>query len=127
MNLSVFRRYTAPALLLTVLWLLATHNSAYWALLHRVTAGQGFWFGASLVLFTAGVLTLLLSLLTFGRLTRYVLVTLLCLSSVAAYFMDSMGIMIDRAMIENVFQTDRVEALELLNPGLISTVLLIGV
>ena len=127
MNPSLFRRYTAPALLLTVLWLLAVHNNAYWRLLFDLSSAQGAWFTVSLVVFTAGLVTLLLSVLTFGRLTRYVLVTLICVSAAAAYFMDNMGVMIDRAMIENLFQTDRVEAFELLNTRLLLEFLLLGV
>jgi lipid A ethanolaminephosphotransferase len=127
MKLNFFRRYSAPALILTVFWLLLVDNAAYWRTVVEQSANHGPWFLVSFGLFSFAALTLILSLLTFGRLTRYVLVTLLLIASIAAYFMDAMGIMIDRAMIENVVQTDRVEALELVNPGLALRVVLAGV
>lgn len=125
MNLSLFRRYTAPAVLLAATWLVVAHNAPYWRLLTG-QAGQDPWFLASLALFTLAVVNLVLSLLTFGRATRYVLALLLCVSAAAAWFMGHMGVMLDKGMIENVFETDRVEALELLNPGVVLNVLLLG-
>ena len=127
MNLAFFRRYTAPAVLLTTTWLLLTANGSYWRLVTEQAANHGTWFLVSFALFSIAILNLVLSLLTYGRLTRYVLVVMLLVAAVAAYFMDGMGIMIDQEMIENVFQTDRVEAFELLNPGLVLRVLLLGV
>lgn len=125
MNLSVFRRYTAPAVLLAAVWLVVTHNTPYWRLLIEQT-GHSPWFLASLGVFTVAVVNLVLSLLTFGRTTRYVLALLLCVSAAAAWFMSHMGVMLDKGMIENVFETDRVEALELLNPGVVLNLLLLG-
>lgn len=107
--------------------MLLAHNASYWHSVSADVSDAGPWFLVSLAIFTLSTVVLLLSLLTYGRFTRYVLVLLLCMSAVAAYFMDSMGIMIDREMIENVFQTDRAEALELLNPGLVLKTLLLGV
>jgi lipid A ethanolaminephosphotransferase len=125
MNLSLFRRFTAPALLLTAMWLVLVVNTRYWHLLWDQVANP--WFFGSLVLFTLAIMSLVLSLLTFGRLTRFVLVVLLCVSAAAAYFMDSLGIMIDREMVENILQTDRAEAMELLNARLVFSMLLLGV
>ena len=75
----------------------------------------------------AGVNFLLLWLVCFRRTTKPVVITLLMLSSVAAYFMDSYNIVIDKTMLLNVAHTDVAEATDLLSLKLVLYFVLLGV
>ncbi len=81
----------------------------------------------SLVIVFGGCTLLLLGTICFGRATKPVLAVILLLSSLAACFMDSYGIIISDDMLRNVAQTNPAEALELFNPKLLAYVLLLGV
>ncbi len=70
---------------------------------------------------------LLLSLICFPRTTKPVVITLLMLSSVAAYFMDSYNTIIDESMLRNAVRTDPGEVTDLLSLKLVLYVLLLGV
>ncbi len=73
------------------------------------------------------VLNALLTLLAFRPILKPVLIFLFIATSFAAYFMNHYGVVIDAAMMQNVFETDMREAAELLNWSLLFTVLLLGV
>lgn len=117
-------RFAAPAILLTALWLTLADNGHLWALVSSLPAGRGFM--ASVFLFIVALVTLLLTMLTFGRATRFLLSALLLVSAAAAYFMNRYGILLDQGMIENVFETDRAEAMELLGPDLVAYLAVFG-
>lgn len=126
---SLFRRTPVPAILLVSVWLLVFDNGHYWRLLSDAQVEHGAaggWFFASLIIFSVAVVNLVLTFLSYGRTTRYVLSALLCVSAAAAYFMNHYGIMFDQGMIENIFETDRAEAMELLGPGLLFNLALLG-
>jgi lipid A ethanolaminephosphotransferase len=69
----------------------------------------------------------LLSLFGVGYLLKPVLATILIIAAAIGYFMSNYGIVIDRSMIQNLFETDLREATELLNPGLFWHILGFGV
>lgn len=69
---------------------------------------------------------ILLGLFAFGRMTRPVLSATLLLSALAAYFMDSYGIVINSEMLQNVGQTNLNEAGDLLTPKLLAYFFLLG-
>lgn len=122
-------RFSAPGILLAAAWLVAADNGRFWALVAGLPAvdgpgGQAFL--ASVFVFSFGLVSLVLTLLTWGRATRYVLSILLLVSAAAAWFMNRYGILLDQGMIENVFETDRAEALELLGPSLVGYVAVFG-
>jgi lipid A ethanolaminephosphotransferase len=74
-----------------------------------------------------GAATLLVpALLCFGRATKPVLIILLLLSALTAYFMDSLGIVISDEMLQNVVQTNAGEARDLLNLKLLAYVFGLG-
>lgn len=129
MNLSLFRRSAAPAILLTSAWLVAADNGGYWNMILGLPAGAG-WPGAlfkvSVFVFSLALVNLLLTLLAWGRAARYVLSALLIVSAAAGHFMSQYGILLDDEMIRNLFETDRAEAMELVGPGLLIDVLLLG-
>nr|WP_242491184.1 phosphoethanolamine--lipid A transferase [Pseudomonas aeruginosa] len=117
-------------ILATALWLLLFSNWPFW---REVWQGVGGWqsgnslFLLSLPLFVLLWLFLLLSLLTWGRLTKPVLALALLVSAAASYFMNSYGIVIDHGMLTNLLQTDTVEATELLSWKLVAWLLGFGV
>ncbi len=69
----------------------------------------------------------LLSLFGVSYLFKPALATILIIAAAIGYFMSNYGIVIDRSMIQNLFETDPREATELLNPGLFWHILGFGV
>lgn len=117
MQSTVFKRSSAPAIMLASLWLLLMDNGHYWQLISGLPLEKGLaggWFPISIFVFSLALINLVLHLLTFGRASRYVLSGLLILSAAAAFFMDRYGVMFDQDMIQNLFETDRAEAMELM-------------
>jgi lipid A ethanolaminephosphotransferase len=128
-NLSSIKRSAAPAILLTSAWLVAVDNGGYWNLISGLpieSGSAGAWFFASVVVFSVVLVNLALTLLAWGRAARYVLSAVLIVSAAAGHFMSQYGILLDDEMIRNIFETDRAEALELLGPGLLFKVTLLG-
>jgi lipid A ethanolaminephosphotransferase len=81
----------------------------------------------SLAVMVTAISVLLLALTCFGRTTKPVLIVILLLSSLAACFMDSYGIIINTEMLQNAAQTNVAEALDLLNFRLLAYFLVLGV
>jgi lipid A ethanolaminephosphotransferase len=81
----------------------------------------------SLVVVLGAATLLLPALLCFGRTTKPVLIILLLMSALTAYFMDSLGIVISDEMLQNVVQTNAGEARDLLNFKLLAYVFGLGV
>lgn len=121
----------APLLnLLVALWLLAVLNQPFWASLWQASGGfdaarSGFLL--TLPLFALVWVWVCLELLTWGRAAKPVLCTLLVLSASVAYFMHRYGIAFDRAMFTNVMETDPAEVRELLNVGMATWIVGLGV
>ena len=81
----------------------------------------------SLAILLISVCMILLTLLTWSRGTKPVLIVILMVSSFVAYFMDSYDVVIDTHMIDNILQTNINESADLFSVSLIFYVLLIGV
>ena len=81
---------------------------------------------ASLAAMLVATSILLLALTCFRRTTKPVLIVILLLSSLAAGFMDSYGIVINDEMLQNAVQTNRAEARDLLNFRLLGYFLMLG-
>lgn len=81
----------------------------------------------SLAAMVMAITVLLLALACFGRTTKPVLIVILLLSSLAACFMDSYGIIINTEMLQNAAQTNMAEALDLLNFRLLAYFVVLGV
>lgn len=78
--------------------------------------------------FMLGAATLLLlASVCFGWLSKPLLVVVLLLSSLAAYFMDSFGVIINDEMLQNAAQTNVTEASDLLNLRLLAYFGLLGI
>ena len=105
--------------------LVSAANLPFWKTVLSTHPQTGFVAGvASLVVI---LVNLLLTGLTWGRMAKPALFLVLLTSAVATYFMHRFGIVFDRDMIANVFQTDLHEALELLNPAFVVWMLAFGV
>jgi lipid A ethanolaminephosphotransferase len=83
-------------------------------------------FLASLALMLWAFFVFLMSLVCYRRTVKPVLVFFLLLSSFAAYFMDTYGVIIDDSMLRNVMKTDLNESLDLLSLRMILYFLLLG-
>ncbi len=82
---------------------------------------------ASLIVCFGGATALVFGLLCFRRSTKPVLIAILLLSALAAYFMDSYGVIISDDMLRNIAQTHVAEALDLLNYKLLLYVVGLGI
>ena len=61
------------------------------------------------------------------RATKAVCIALLVGNALALYFIDTYNVILDKAMMGNVFDTDRQEVLELFHPKLVAYLLVLGV
>lgn len=80
----------------------------------------------SLGILLASVSTILLTLFSWQRATKPLLITVVMLSAFVAYFMDTYDIVIDTHMIDNVLQTNFNESADLFSVTLIFYVLFMG-
>jgi lipid A ethanolaminephosphotransferase len=124
------RRISAPFLTLAVALLLATvGNVPFWSTFTRAAGGFSFerlpllaGAFAIIVLFFNGILTLA----SFRFVAKPVLIILVLTAACASYFITAYGVVIDKAMIQNVFETDVREATELFSWRMVLTVGLLG-
>ncbi len=124
------RRISAPLLTLAVATLLATaSNIKFWSTLTAAAGGLSL---ARLPLLIGAFLIVVLffnaclTLASFRYVAKPVLILLVLTASAASYFIAAYGIVIDRAMIQNVFETDVSEAAELFSWNLVLTVSVLG-
>ena len=80
----------------------------------------------SLTIFFTLATTLFMLMISYGRATRWILAFFLIASSLAAYYMDQYGIVIDAVMIDNIVHTDLNEAAGLLNMNLVIRTFFLG-
>lgn len=93
---------------------------------YPLTAGNALALLSLFVVF-GGATVILLAALCFGRSTKPVLILILLLSALAAYFMDSYGVVINDEMLHNVMLTHPAEARDLINLKLIAYLIVLGV
>jgi lipid A ethanolaminephosphotransferase len=118
-----------PILLITAAVLTLGYNLAYYRrvleLYPPVLENLGFL--ASIVLLQFALTLLLITPFSFRYTLKPVLMVLLIAAASAAYFMDKLGVVIDRDMLRNILQTDMTEAGDLVSPGLLGYLLVLGV
>lgn len=109
--------------------LVLAYNASFWQ--RFITAAGGLrldkllvYLGACLLLVT--VFSAVLALVNYRRLFKPVVIALLLLSSVTAYFMSQYGVVVDASMVQNVVETDVREAGELFSWKLVQVVVLFG-
>jgi len=123
-------RISAPCLTLAVAIFLATAgNIRFWT---TFTAAAGGLTPAHLPLLAGAMLIIVLffnaclTLASFRFVAKPVFILLLVTASTASYFIAAYGIVIDRAMVQNVFETDVREATELVSWHMLLTIGLLG-
>ncbi len=124
------RLSTTALTLVIALFLVLFDNLSFWKtslnLLHDLTAVNiGFMLSQFVLLLV--LLNLFLYLVCFKYIFKPLVIGVLISASLASYFMNSYGIMLDRTMMQNVMQTDYKETFELLNPQMFYSLFLLGV
>ena len=119
----------APTASLVAFWLIAVGNYSFWVTLAGSlgTSSRGIAATIAMALVLWASLSFAVHLLTYTRLHRWLWALLLLTSASAAHFVDYWGVLIDKAMLSNVLQTDISEALDLLTLEFALDILLRGV
>ena len=107
-------------------YLMALCNATFWGHLSRIFQGRM----AMALVFAGAVWALMLlvvSLLAVRRAQKPVLVTLIAIAAVTSFYMDTLGVMIDREMIQNAVTTTVAESRHLITPQMLIQVGLYGV
>ncbi len=84
-------------------------------------------FSAAFLTFLAAVIQLFLGALAWPRLVKPVAIFLLISAASVNYFMESYGILVDKTMVQNLFETDSAEAGDLFSLQLVMHLLIKGV
>ena len=106
--------------------LMAFYNATYWSKALDVFAGHPI----RMVLFQGAIYALTVAMLApfaWRGAIRPVLAGLLILSAVTSYYVDALGVVVDRDMIQNVATTTFAESKHLLTPRFVGHVLLWGI
>lgn len=112
--------------LLVATYLMALCNRTFWGHLFRIFEGRT----VTALVFAGAVWALMLlviSLLAVRRAQKPVLVALLIIAAVTSFYMDTLGVVIDRDMIQNAMTTTMAESKHLITPQFLAHVVLYGV
>ncbi|WP_238369206.1 phosphoethanolamine transferase [Heliomarina baculiformis] len=110
---------------LALAYIFLTCNETFWSIGADVFSGHPFSFAG----FVAAVFFLMLTLsapFTFPWTVKPFLIFLILLSAITSYYMDSLGVIVDRDMIQNVMVTTITESKHLFTIDLVSHVILFG-
>ncbi len=118
----------SPALLnvLVATYLMALCNATFWGHLFRIFEGRT----VTALVFAGAVWALMLlviSILALRRAQKPVLVALLMIAGVTSYYVDVLGVVVDRDMIQNAMTTTFAESKHLITLNFIGHVILYGV
>ncbi len=104
-------------------------NLAFFRNSYQVFVEQpgGLLFMGSLAVFLFAATVLVLCLLCIRYLTRPVLILVIITAAGASYFMNRYNIVVDTTMLTNVAETDSREVQDLVNPGMLLSLLVLGV
>lgn len=117
------------AILLVALFIMLTGNKALFSRILEVYPADAHNLPliASLVVFFSILTTLFLLAISHGRLTRWVLAFFLVSASLAAYYMDQFGIIVDVLMLDNIAQTNPQEFAGLVTPMFVLRAIVLGI
>ncbi len=125
-------RTVSPTMLVlaVAVWMCVVLNIPFWRSAWSAAGGStspNLGFLLSLPVVVTLWIALALELLAWGRARKPVLAGLVLVAAAASYYMLTYGVLIDRGMVANVFQTHAAEALELLTGGFALWTLLLGI
>ena len=125
-------KFNATALTAWVaLWCLLALNVPFWSKVLQVrplaSIEDGLYLGSFALLAFLAINLFLMPLTLVRPMAKPLLALVVLLAGFASYFVSSYGILIDKVMIRNVFETNGTEAGELINFNLILYVGLLGV
>ncbi len=108
------------------IYLMALCNATFWGHLFRIFQDQPIaaWTFAGAV---TALMLLVISLLAVRRAQKPVLVALILIAAVTSFYMDRLGVVIDREMIQNAVTTTVAESKHLITPQFLIHVGLYGV
>ncbi len=110
---------------LVATYLMALCNGTFWGHLFRIFEGRT----VTALVFAGAVWALMLlviSALAVRRAQKPVLVALLMVAGVTSYYVDVLGVVVDRDMIQNAMTTTFAESKHLITLGFVSHVLIWG-
>jgi lipid A ethanolaminephosphotransferase len=110
---------------LVATYLMALCNTTFWGHLFRLFEGPS----VAAFVFAAAVwslMMLVISLLAVRQAQKPVLVALIMIAGITSFYMDTLGVMIDREMIQNAVTTTVAESKHLITPDLLLHVALYG-
>ena len=121
------KRPTHPLMLVVVsiAVVFALHNATFWSIWAEVFdgfSGRGVVFSGAFFLLCCG----LVSVFAFNRLLRPFIAFLFVLSAVTSFYMDQLGVVIDREMIQNTVSTTITEGKHLITAPFIIWVCSVG-
>lgn len=113
-------------IVVTVAFIFCAYNATFWSKASDIFAGHPIsFFGYILAVYF--LLLAAFSLFGFPWVVKPFLVFVVVLSAVTSYYMDSLGVIIDRDMIQNVMVTTITESKHLITFGFVSHVLIFGI
>ena len=127
---AITRPYPAVLSLMASAFMVVAFNASFWQAFMNATGGISL---GNIPLYAATFIILVLffnaviTLLTFRPIIKPLLTLLFCVTSVVAYFMDQYGTAIDAVMIQNVLETNTLEAVELISWRMVLFFMLFGV
>ncbi len=84
-------------------------------------------FSAAFLSFMAAIIQLVLGSLAWPRLIKPLAIFLLLSAAAVNYFMETYGVVVDKTMVQNLFETDTAEASDLMSSGMLIHLLLKGI
>ena len=117
------------AILLVAAFIMLTGNRALFGRILEVYPPQQHHntpFLISLAIFFSGLTSLFLLAVCHGKLTRWFLAFFLVAASLAAYYMDAFGVIVDVVMLDNIAQTNPQEFAGLVTPAFILRAIIFG-
>lgn len=130
-NIFSFKKnITSTKLIFVVaIFFITFSNIAFFSNIEQVYAVnlKNIGFLISIVLGFTGAIILILSLLCYRYTIKPVIITLLLLTSISSYFMDSYNTVINDEMIDNILSTDVSESLDLFSMNLVLYVIFLGI
>lgn len=129
--MTIFTRQTRSLALLALFFLLAANLSLWAKLLEIYPVSVAFnsqlLHFSSIAVFFALTTALFMLWVCHGKSGKWIAALLLLVSSLAGYYMDHYGVVIDVVMINNIFETDAKEIAGLLNSSMLLRLVALGI